>query len=549
MKVRVFYKNTDATPWIRENSSEKLSELERRLSELKKEIANNPKEVTKIEEIRKTKEQILALRREINRTKRFTEISDNKLAEGQSSLDTISAANLMKMDKEVSMEKRGEFLSKSFLYKRTTDGEWNIFEEPTDGKNIKEGDTLFVDLWKDTGKKSAYWRIGLGQMLWTDVWYVKVDGKIGIRANINWRIWYYTKPSPDGYIAVFTGTTVSIPSATEIWDFEKNKPDKLTRNTNQEESNKMNDVYIERLEQVPETSNIEASTLMRESYDFLKNKGLSEEQISGILANEYQESRCNPRANNNNISFGIFQWKPDRIEKIKKATGIDIHTANHIDQLNALWWEMTEDPYEKKVYSLLKETKTPAEAASVFVTEFERPADKIGEPIKRGKIAENIYNQFRFINNPELANLAEWPANQAIIRAALEAQGRWDILGAEHCTDWVDKIYSSSIGMSVYSTKLYYNGITRIDRWTWLWWIPATGEISNIKPWMHIIVDKPPYNEWKTHSIIALSSPIDWMIKVVSYPNGRMPPKIEMYDLYAQSRWEKNGKPLRIQWV
>ena len=103
--------------------------------------------------------------------------------------------------------------------------------------------------------------------------------------------------------------------------------------------------------------------------------------------------------------------------------------------------------------------------------------------------------------------------------------------------------------MSVYSTKLYYNGITQIDGWTWLWWTPATGEISNIKPWMHIIVDKPPYNVWKTHSIIALSSSIDWIIKVVSYPNGGIPPKIEMYDLYARWRWDKDGKPLRIQWV
>jgi hypothetical protein len=44
----------------------------------------------------------------------------------------------MKLDKEISKEKRGEFLSKSFLYKRTTDTEGNISEEPTNGKNLSE---------------------------------------------------------------------------------------------------------------------------------------------------------------------------------------------------------------------------------------------------------------------------------------------------------------------------------------------------------------------------------------------------------------------------
>jgi Phage tail lysozyme len=65
-------------------------------------------------------------------------------------------------------------------------------------------------------------------------------------------------------------------------------------------------MYIDRLEQLPETSNIEISTSMRTAFDFFKNKsngGLSDFQICGILANIWQESGFNPRANNNNISF------------------------------------------------------------------------------------------------------------------------------------------------------------------------------------------------------------------------------------------------------
>ena len=543
--MAVFYRQDIEKSWPPDIGQAIKDRTQARLDALQDEL----KKSKDVEQSKRIKAEILAIKREFNRSKQFEVVFNKKPTEWKNSLDTISAADLMHLDKEVSKDKRGEFLSKSFLYKRITDNEGNSTEEPTDGKNIKEWDILFVDFGKN---KSANRSIWLWHMLGVELWYVEVDWKIWVRSIINWRVWYYTKPSPDGYIPVFTGTIVTIPSASMIWDFEKTKDNKLQRNMDQTESDKMNDLYIEKLEQIPEDSNVEVSILMRESYDFLKNKWLTDEQIAGIIANEYQESRCNPRANNNNISFGIFQWKPDRIEKIKKATGIDIYTADHLDQLKALWWEMTEDPYEKKVFPLLKQAKTPSEAATIFVNEFERPADKFWEPIKRGRIAENIYNQFRFINNPELANIAEWPANIAIVDMALSLQSRWDFLNAEHCTDWVDLIYNRTIGKSVYSTKLYYDWIEKIGKWTGLWGTPATTEILAIKPWMHVIVDKPKdneYNQWKTHSFIALSSPIDGILKVVSYPNNGIPPKIETYDLYAKWRWDKDGKVLRIQGV
>lgn len=214
MKVRVFYKNTEVAPWIRENSSEKLSELERRLSELKKEIANNPKEVTKIEEIRKTKEQILALRREINRTKRFTEISDNKLIEGKLNIDTVSAANLLKINKEQEW-----FLSWSFLYKRTQDLEGNIYEESVEKNTIKEGDTLFVDFWRNSNANKRIWA---GHMLPANINIVKITSNVnGKSFEQYWIRWthnnltgYYT---PDGrYLPVYTGDIINIPKQDEV---------------------------------------------------------------------------------------------------------------------------------------------------------------------------------------------------------------------------------------------------------------------------------------------------------------------------------------------
>ncbi len=72
-----------------------------------------------------------------------------------------------------------------------------------------------------------------------------------MRSIINGRVGYYTKPSPDGYIPVFTGDIVTFPTTKEVSEFEKQKDTNLQRNSNQEESDKANDLYIERLERIP----------------------------------------------------------------------------------------------------------------------------------------------------------------------------------------------------------------------------------------------------------------------------------------------------------
>ncbi|GAB0175010.1 MAG: hypothetical protein HHAS10_08890 [Candidatus Altimarinota bacterium] len=538
------------SPSISESTPLRISELTKKLQELKKDIQSQPNNPQKLEEIRKTREELLALQREFQRNKKYTEVANHKLAEGKNSLDSIDANNLMRIDRELSKEARGEFLSSSFLFKRQTDTDGTITESPIDTKNINPGDEIYVDLGKNTGRKSAYWNIGLGDMLPATVGYVIVNGVIGVRSIINGRVGYYTKPSPDGYIPVFTGSIVKIPQASEIGDFESKKNPLLVRNIDQKQSDDATDMRIERLERMPESSNVEISILMRESYDFWKSKGLSEEQIAGLLANEARESRCNPRAiGDNGSAHGIFQWHPERRVKILKGTGIDISTASHIDQLKAAWWEMTEDDFEKKVFSELKSATDAGEAAAIISREYLRPGDKDGEQKIRAEYAQNIIRQFRYINNPELANLPEGEANRRIVEFALEAQQRGNILGAIHCTDWVDRVCLESIGRV---QKNIFNGVsqTKIGLGTGIHGTHATlDQISVIQPGNHIMVDHMEGGEFgrgRTHSVIALSRPINGIVEVVSYPNGGIPPRIEKYDLLGEGR-AKNGKVLRIQ--
>jgi len=140
--------------------------------------------------------------------------------------------------------------------------------------------------------------------------------------------------------------------------------------------------------------------------------------------------------------------------------------------------------------------------------------------------------------------------NKEVMDFALQKQKEGQILWAVHCTDWVDKVYRQTVGTSVYNTKLYYDWVRKIWGWTGIGWDYAPEETIQQIVWgQHIIVDKPPYHTGKTHSVIALWSPSDWLVKVVSYPNNNIPPRLETYDLRWQWRGDKDGRVLRIQGV
>jgi len=135
------------------------------------------KELKETEDKEKQKfirDEILSIRRSVNRTKQYTEIYWNKLIEWKNSLDDISAADLMRIDKELKsagkQERRWEFLAKSFLYKRTVDDKWDIFEEATNGKNLKEWDSLYVDFGNNISAETKVWA---GDFLPIDIQVVK----------------------------------------------------------------------------------------------------------------------------------------------------------------------------------------------------------------------------------------------------------------------------------------------------------------------------------------------------------------------------------------
>lgn len=333
-------------------------------------------------------------------------------------------------------------------------------------------------------------RIWLGHMLWVDIGYVKVDGKVGVRSIVNGRVGYYTKWAQDWYIPVYNWSLVTIPTASEIWDFEKSKDAKLSRNTDQKESDENNDAYINKLENTSIEA-IEINVNTRESYDFWKEKWLSHEQICGLLANEFAESNFNPWARWDGWkAHGIFQWHPDRREHIRNGFGIDISTASHKAQLEAAYWEMTKWQ-ESKVWWALIWTKTARESAEIFTSMFERPSDIIEASAKRWQMAE-AYS------------------------ILLDENGRSTNLGDHVVRKWPAKLWPDSCGAAVRELLKWY-GIT---------WLPETG--ADGKNWEKILNDRP-------HQFVKMR---------ISHPDYAYPGAILVYDgsgdLWSQAN-KKHG--------
>lgn len=150
-------------------------------------------------------------------------------------------------------------------------------------------------------------------------------------------------------------------------------------------------------------------------------------------------------------------------------------------------------------------------------------------------------------------NLSE--ERRKVVQKALDSERSGNILGAIHCTDWVDRIYKSETGRSVYDAPKLFDG--------WVSTVPSTWGrdtglrvreyawndiISQVQAWDHIMVDHGPwFGRWRTHSVIALESPQDGILQVVSYPNWGRPPVVELYDLTGQGRsWARPEKAMRI---
>ena len=119
--------------------------------------------------------------------------------------------------------------------------------------------------------------------------------------------------------------------------------------------------------------------VINESYEFFKSKGLSDEQIAGILGNMAQESGFSLDVKNSRSSAqGLFQWLSGR-----HPENWDLNT-----QLEHAWTELSETRYNGTGLEKLMQKTTVDDATYSFAYWFE---GYTGEMNQREKFADACY--------------------------------------------------------------------------------------------------------------------------------------------------------------
>lgn len=121
---------------------------------------------------------------------------------------------------------------------------------------------------------------------------------------------------------------------------------------------------------------------------YLSRKGLSDPQVAGVLGNLQVESSFDPTAYNpKEQAIGIAQWEGSRRRNLQAYAAAAGTTETDLGtQLDFMWAELTGP--ESASLTALRRTSTPADAATVFNTKYERSA-KASLP-KRVKAAKAI---------------------------------------------------------------------------------------------------------------------------------------------------------------
>lgn len=156
------------------------------------------------------------------------------------------------------------------------------------------------------------------------------------------------------------------------------------------------------------------------AYKYFITKGLTPQQASGIVGNLAQESTINLDSSIENSigAFGIAQWLGVRrtalndFAKTKESQPDDFNL-----QLDFIWHEL--NTTEKRAFKALKQTRTPQDAAEVFVNKFERSGEKKGEKgfDRRINYANQFYSEFYKEPEKSIINSNSFPIKETVIES------------------------------------------------------------------------------------------------------------------------------------
>ncbi len=135
--------------------------------------------------------------------------------------------------------------------------------------------------------------------------------------------------------------------------------------------------------------------MAQQAFTRLRGAGWTAAQACGILANIQAESGFDFKntTGDGGQAHGICQWHPDRQAHFTAQFGKTIAAATLDEQVDFITFEMNHK--EKDAGDLLRKVATPANAARIVCTEYERPQKPIEDSAKRIPLAEAYALVFR----------------------------------------------------------------------------------------------------------------------------------------------------------
>ena len=156
--------------------------------------------------------------------------------------------------------------------------------------------------------------------------------------------------------------------------------------------------------------------------------GYTKEQAQGLVANLIAESGLRTDLpGDGGLAMGIAQWHPDRQAKYAALFGVDIRTDNNFrNQLKFVKWEL--ENTEKAAGADLRRQTTAEGAATSLVYKYERPANKVGDSIKRSGIALGLGGEAERVASTTLKSSFGATDKPTIVGAATTAKTAPDLL-------------------------------------------------------------------------------------------------------------------------
>ena len=131
------------------------------------------------------------------------------------------------------------------------------------------------------------------------------------------------------------------------------------------------------------------------AYKFYLNKGYTPQASASIVGNLIHEGGLNTTAEGDvgykgGSSFGVAQWRGDRLNKLKSMYGKDWNKLDN--QLEFVHWELNNT--EKSAGDALKKAKSVWEAGRVFTNSYERPKLKFDQDETRQTHVADVYRNY-----------------------------------------------------------------------------------------------------------------------------------------------------------